>query len=311
MTKLLVSSAALALVFAVPAVATAQTAPSSGGGSPCPPGSWFCGETSRSQRSVAQPAQAGQAGQPGAALQPLPDPDDEAPPSSPPPRPRHPSRPPPPPVVYEAPPPPLVVRPEAPPPYEYAPPRASAYPGRLHEWGLNLHLQGAMIGHGAAQNAGLGGAGLGLRYKPTPYVGIESDLDFLGGTGYAGDDRHETALSFVGLFFLNPKSRAQIYGLAGFGWSWAHSACDETTGAACPGGQSIDAQYTYFGGQFGGGLEVRLARALAFNLDLRGFVRSRTDQLAQQTPEFGPDAQGRKTNTSGGGLLSGGMTLYF
>jgi hypothetical protein len=205
----------------------------------------------------------------------------------------------------------MVVRPEAPPPYEYAPPRRSVYPGPPHEWGLNLHLQGAAIGHGSSGDAGLGGAGLGLRFKPSRYFGIESDLDFLGGHGYVGDDRHETGLTFNGLLFLNPKSRAQLYLLAGFGWSWAHSVCDVGTGAACPGGQSVDANYTYFGGQIGAGLEVRLTRAVAFNVDLRGFVRSRTDQLAQVQPEFGPDGQGRTTNTSGGGLFTGGMTLYF
>jgi hypothetical protein len=73
----------------------------------------------------------------------------------------------------------------------------------------------------------------------------------------------------------------------------------------------VDTQYTYFGGQIGIGLEARVTRSVAFNVDLRGFMRSRTDQLAQQTPEFGPDAQGRTTNTSGGGLFTGGMTLYF
>jgi hypothetical protein len=184
------------------------------------------------------------------------------------------------------------------------------YPEPPREWGLNLHLQGAMIGHGSAGNAGLGGAGLGLRFKPSRYFGLESDLDFLGGTGYAGDDRHETGLSFNGILFLNPRSRAQLYLLAGFGWAWAHSVCDPNTGAACPGGQPLDANYTYFGGQAGVGLEIRLSRTVAFNLDVRGFVRSRTDELAQSTPEF-TNSQGQSTNSSGGGLVNGGMTIYF
>jgi opacity protein-like surface antigen len=307
MTKLLSSHAALALVLAIPAVAAAQTAPSSGGQSSCPPGSWFC-----AQPPQQQPAPAGQQVAP---LQPLPDPDDEEAPAPPvrraPPVTYEPAPRQPPPVVYQPPPPTMVVRPEAPPPYEYMPPHRSVYPTPPREWGLNLHLEGAMIGHGNAGDAGLGGAGLGLRFKPTRYFGIESDLDFLGGHGYGGDDRHETGLSFNGLLFLNPRSRAQLYLLAGFGWAWAHSVCDPSTGATCPGGLSVDAQYNYFGGQIGAGLEVRLTRSVAFNVDLRGFMRSRTDAIAQQTPEFGPDSQGRTTNTSGGGLLTGGMTLYF
>jgi len=73
-------------------------------------------------------------------------------------------------------------------------------------------------------------------------------------------------------------------------------------------GQTYD--YSYFGGQAGIGLELRLTRVLAFNIDFRGFIRSRTDQMAQQQPEF-TNSQGQQTNTSGGGLLTGGMTLYF
>jgi opacity protein-like surface antigen len=303
MAKFVLSSSALALVLAVPAVASAQSAPAQGSGT-CPPGSWFCSDAPQTQ-----PVPAGQAVQP--QLQPLPDPD--APPPPPPPRVRRlpgvtyaPAPQQPPVVVYQPPPPVMVVRPETPPPYEYAPPRPTRQMlGR--EWGLNLHLEGASIGGGTEHNAGMGGAGAGLRFKPNRYFGLETDLDWLGGHGYVGDIRHETALSFNALMFLNPKSRAQLYLLAGFGWSWANSQNDPNdTTATTP----YSNNYTYFGGQAGIGLEIRLTRVLALNVDLRGFVRSRTDQGAQYQPEF-TNAQGQTTNTSGGGLLTGGMTLYF
>ena len=84
---------------------------------------------------------------------------------------------------------------------------------------------------------------------------------------------------------------------------------------------SVDNHYDYFGGQVGAGLELRLGRVVAFNADIRGFIRGRTDALAQRQPEFDSPAgcssqanfpgQCRTTNTSGGGLLTGGMTLYF
>jgi hypothetical protein len=298
MAKLMISSSALALVLALPAVASAQSAPAAGDGS-CPPGSWFCASAPQDQ-----PVPAGQAVQ----VQPLPDPD-----APPPPRVRRvpgvtyappPGQPPV--VVYQPPPPVMAVRPEMPPPYEYAPPRrAPLSPGR--EWGLNLHLEGASIGSGTEHNAGLGGAGFGLRYKPNRYFGLETDLDFVGGHGYVGDVRHETALSFNGLFFLNPRSRAQIYLLAGFGWSWANSQSDPNDPSVS---QAYNSNYKYFGGQAGIGLELRLTRVLALNTDLRGIVRTRTDQLASSQPEF-TNAQGQTTNTSGGALLTGGMTLYF
>ena len=303
MAKFVLSSSALALVLAVPAVAAAQSVPAQGSGT-CPPGSWFCGEPSQQPASPAgQPVAPGQ-------LQALPDPD--APPP-PPPRVRRlpgvtyapaPSQPPV--VVYQPPPPVMVVRPETPPPYEYAPPRPS--PRMLgREWGLNLHLEGVSMGGGTEHNAGMGGAGAGLRFKPNRYFGLETDVDFLGGHGYVGDVRHETALSFNALMFLNPRSRAQVYLLAGFGWSWANSQSDPNDPTVT---NPFNQNYAYFGGQAGIGLELRLTRVLALNVDLRGFVRSRTDQGAQQVPEF-TNAQGQSTNTSGGGLLTGGMTLYF
>jgi hypothetical protein len=298
MTKFLVPSSALALVLAAPAIASAQSAPSAANSS-CPPGSWFC--------STPPSEQARPAGEP---LQTLPDPDEVTPAPAPPTR-RAPSvtyAPPssqPPVVVYQPPPPTVVVRTERPPPYEYGPPHRGDAISRGREWGLNLHLEGASIGHGTQGDASMGGVGAGLRFKPNRYVGLETDLDFVGGHGYVGDVRHETALTFNGLLFLNPQSRAQVYLLAGFGWSWAHSQSDPSSTDP-----SFDYNYTYFGGQAGIGLELRLTRVLAFNVDGRGFIRSRTDQLAQMQPEF-KNAQGQTTNTSGGGLLTGGMTLYF
>lgn len=305
MTKSLLSPTALVLVLAVPATAAAQSAPAGSSTSSCPPGSWFCAEAPQQQATPA--------GQP---LAPLPDADEPPPPPPPPPslrpppprarpRPPGPPGPPPPPppvVVYQPPAPAEMWRPEMPPPYEYAPTR----PGPIspaREWGLNLRIEGAMIGRGTAGDAGMGGAGAGLRYKPTRSFGFEADFDFLGGTDYQGDHRNETAFSLNGLVFLNPRSRAQIYLLAGFGWSAASVQTDSQSGPA-------NANYAYFGGQAGAGLELRLSRSLALNGDLRGFIRSRTDGAAQVQPEF-TDQYGRSTNTSAGALLTGGMTLYF
>lgn len=303
-------STVLAAAMAVPLTAAAQSSPA---GSSCPPGSWFCAEPPQEH-----PAPTGKLVQ---GMQPLPDPDaaapvgpangrseeddtDQAP--APPPRHRrhHPA--PPPVVVYEPPPPAVVVREEAPPPYEYPPPRPVMI-SRPHEWGLNLHLEGAAIGHGAG-NAGMGGGGLGVRFKPSRRFGIETDLDIAGGTDWQNDKRTETAFTFNGLLFLNPRSRAQVYLLAGFGWSGAHVTCPSgnCNGVAGP----VDARYTYFGGQLGAGLELRLARAIALDADVRGFLRGRVDGQAQAQPEF-VDQNGRATNTSAGALFTGGMTIYF
>jgi hypothetical protein len=149
----------------------------------------------------------------------------------------------------------------------------------------------------------MAGAGFGVRYKPNRRFGIETDLDFVGGTDYQGDSRSETAFTINGLFFLNPRSRAQVYLLAGFGWSGAHVTNDQSSNGS-------DLHYTYFGGQLGAGLELRLSRAIALNGDVRGFIRTRIDDQAASSPEF-VDQYGRTSNTSGGALFTGGMTIYF
>ncbi|MDP9151091.1 MAG: porin family protein [Myxococcota bacterium] len=303
MTKSVLSSTAFALVLATPLLAAGQQAP---GGASCPPGSWFCAEAPQQHASPA--------GKP-VPLEPLPEPDDAAVPPAPPPFTPHesPAKTPPPEVVYQPPPPVVVVRPEAPPLYEYEPMYHAPF-SRRREWGLNLHFEGATFGGGAHHDAGMGGAGAGLRFKPTRSFGLEADVDFLGGRDYQGQNRSETAFAMNALVFVNPQSRAQLYLLAGFGWSGAHVTSDGAFCASYGSCTSLDTHYTYFGGQFGGGLELRLSRVLAFNADVRGFIRGRTDSAAQAQPEFvGVDSFGnaRSTNTSGGALFTGGMTLYF
>jgi hypothetical protein len=285
MRKAAITTSILGLALAFPGVALAQTAATN-----CPPGSWFCAETN--QQPAAPP------GQPVQPLQPLP------PTGSPPPGVVYQQGAPPPVVIYQPPPPVVVyqgprVMPPPPPVYYYHP--RDTYP-RRNEWGLNLHIEGAMFGGGVAGNAGMGGAGFGLRYKPIPAIGIESNVDFLGGTDYNGFHRTETALTFNGLVFLNPRSRAQVYLLAGFGFSGAH-VDDSATGQAL--------NYSYFGGQAGIGLELRLTRHFALNSDIKGFIRGRTDDQASAHPEFVDPTTGQTTNTSAGVLLTAGATFYF
>jgi len=304
----LLFSSVLASTLAVAGVASAQQPP---GAAPqanphCPPGSWFCADT---QQQSAAPA-----GQP-VQLQPLPGPREAPPP--PPPGPPHTTyiygagAPPPPVVVYQ-PPPPVVVY-EAPryiqappPPVYYYQPRPQPL-ARRNEWGLNLHVEGAALGHSsyASHDSGMGGLGFGLRYKPVPGFGLEADLDFLGGRDYNGFRRDETAFTINAMVFLNPRSRAQFYLLGGFGWAGAH-VVDDSAGYAT---HAFD--YSYFGGQGGLGMEFRIGKHFALNLDALAFIRERIDAGADQSPEFTDPTTGQTSNTSAGALFRGGMTFYF
>jgi hypothetical protein len=246
----------------------------------CPPGSWFCADAEI------------KIGAPGA----------ETPP--PPPAPTTQPAPPPPVVIYTpapAPPPPPQYYPPPPPP---PPPPA---PRHQSEVGLNFHLVGAAFGATDTYkkgDTGAGGIGAALRFRPTPRFALEIALDAMRGKDANGFERSEVPLSFVGMLYLNPKSRAQVYLLGGFGFSSA--AVDVEDGY----GSKHRENYSYFGGLFGGGIEFRVGRKVALNFDVRGFVRGRTDDAARNHPEF-TAADGRTTNTSGGALFTGGLTFYF
>ncbi|MGZ3450766.1 MAG: outer membrane protein [Polyangiales bacterium] len=268
----------IALVATATVALTAATA--SADDPKCPPGSWFCADAEI------------KIGVPGA----------ETPP--PPPAPTTQPAPPPPVVIYTpapAPPPPPQYYPPTPPP---PPPPA---PRHQSEVGLNFHLVGAAYSANDTYTKGdTGGGGLGaaLRFRPTPRFALEIALDAIHGKDANGNNRSEVPLSFVGLLYLNPRSRAQVYLLGGFGFSSA--SVDVDTGN----GNTRKDNYSYFGGLFGGGIEFRVGRKVALNFDVRGFVRGRTDEAARQTPEFRA-ADGRTTNTSGGALFTGGLTFYF
>ena len=276
---------AMAAGLALSATAAAQPAQPANN---CPPGSWFC--------EGSQPQQPPPGTQP---LQPLPGTQPQGPPVV-----YQPAPAPPPVVVYQPAPPPVVVvqQPPAPKPtYVYTTTTRKVW---RPEWGVNLRVEGALFGANYQDDiAGIGGLGIGLRVRPSPWIAIQGDVDFLGGRDYNNYRRGETAFSVNAIFFVNPQSRVQLYLLAGLGGSIARVVDDQSS--------QYDRVYNwgYFGGQAGGGLEFRLAKAFALNVDLRGFMRGRTDSGTQ--PEFVNPQTGQTTNMSGGALITGGMTFYF
>jgi opacity protein-like surface antigen len=181
---------------------------------------------------------------------------------------------------------------------------------RFREWGVNLHVDIGLMGNDAlmSDDAGMNGMGGALRFRPIPHIAIEGSVDVLWGVDYNGFDRFEDALLVSGLFFANPRSAVQVYGLAGFGGG--HAYLD--SGVAADGFPVLrDERYTYLGMHVGFGVEARVTRHFAIGGDLIGFLRGRTDRNADENPEFiDPDTH-RTTNTSGGGLVRLGATFYW
>jgi hypothetical protein len=179
------------------------------------------------------------------------------------------------------------------------------------EWGFNLRLQTAIMGDDPkrAKDSGMGGLGFSFRYRPIPHFAFDAGLDFLGGTDWAGNERRETALLLNAMIFFNPKDKLQLYTLGGLGFSGARVNRQHMDSNGTD--REIHEEYGYFGGQLGVGLEWRIARKTALNLDVLGFIRGRTDEKARNQPEFTDDETGRRTNTSGGGLGRIGITFYW
>jgi hypothetical protein len=171
----------------------------------------------------------------------------------------------------------------------------------LSPWSVNLRLEGAVLGQSRrrAGDSGLGGLGASLRYEVTPVLTLDLGLDSILGTDYNGYDRNEFTASFSSLLYFNPDQLIRMYAILGL-----------NTTAARVSVEADDQSWGYFGAHAGLGLDFAVDRKVALNVDLIGFVRGRTDDRAAREPEF-TDAFGRVTNTSGGGLFRGGISLFW
>src|SRR5688572_12874593 len=150
----------------------------------CPDGDWFC--------------------------------DPAPPPTEPPPEPAAPPGPEPPPPPE--PPATLVPDPEPAPPIRLDVPNvqpAKRRRVRFREWGVNVHAALGLMGNDAAMSpdAGMNGFGVALRFRPIPHIAVEGSLELLWGTDYNGFDRFENAGLVNALFFANPRSAIQLYGV--------------------------------------------------------------------------------------------------
>ncbi len=181
--------------------------------------------------------------------------------------------------------------------------------GPYREWGFNLHLEAALLGNGPhrASNSGMAGLGFAFRYRPLPPLAFEAGVDLLTGTDYNGYSRSEAGLLLNTLVFFNPHDVVQLYGLGGLNFSGATVTVAPRSGE---GFSRYDEHYSYFGGQLGVGLEVRVTRRIALSGDLVGFIRARTDDHTD-VPEFTDPDTHRTTNTSGGGLIRIGASFYW
>lgn len=164
-------------------------------------------------------------------------------------------------------------------------------PARDRKVGLHFDVGGTL-----GPQVTMGGFNGAIRFRPKPHIGIDLGAGYFVGNDYQGFYRTEVPVTTNFLLFVNPQHKLQVYFLLGPGVSFGN--VDTFDGAR---------HMTYVGGQAGLGLELRLARAFALNLDARGVLRHRVDN--DPRPEFVDGTQ--STDTSGGALLTFGATFYF
>ena len=181
-------------------------------------------------------------------------------------------------------------------------------PRGFREWGLNLHLEGALLGHESerASNTGMGGLGVAFRYRLMPRLAFEAGVDLLTSDDRGDYRRREAALLLNALLYFNPRDVVQVYALGGFAFTGANV---RTTPRAAEMFRQREQHYSYFGGQLGLGVEVRVTRRFAVAGDVIGFLRGRTEPYWDDRSHYVDDYRDRIT--SGGGLLRAGVTFYW
>jgi hypothetical protein len=181
----------------------------------------------------------------------------------------------------------------------------------FREWGFNLHLVGALLDNRAERvdSTGLGGLGFGFRYRLLPRLAFEADVELLKSADQNGYTRSEGSVLLNALVFFNPRDVVQLYALGGLGLSRATASIGPRSDEAYF--KRYEEHYSYFGGQLGLGVEVRVSHRLAIAGDLLGFIRGRSDEHWAEAPEYIDRDHQRSSKTSGGGLLRAGVTFYW
>ncbi|HYP75435.1 MAG TPA: outer membrane beta-barrel protein [Polyangiaceae bacterium] len=192
---------------------------------------------------------------------------------------------------------------------EKEPPRKRQH-RRFREWGFNLHFEGALVADQPRADSGTGGLGFGFRYRALPALAFEVGLDFLRGPEHRGYWRSEAALLLNTLVFFNPRDVVQLYALGGLGFSrtgltYVRSSGDEVVV------RESDEHQSYFGGQLGLGLEVRVSHRVAIAGDVVGFIRGRTDDDWRDSGHFISGDPRRHSDSDSGALLRAGVTFYW
>jgi len=180
-------------------------------------------------------------------------------------------------------------------------------------FGLNLRLEGLGFENANGETTGMGGLGLSFRWRPAPAFALDLGVDVVGGSDYYDKDRIESGLSISGMLFFNPKSHFQIYALGGL--HLAHAEITEPGDYYTPyydgSGYDYYAPSTsrdYLGLHAGLGVEWRVGKHFGIDVDGIGLIRT---GINNDGDEFRNPTTGETTDTSAAGMLRAGVTFWW
>jgi hypothetical protein len=181
----------------------------------------------------------------------------------------------------------------------------SRKPKPKRRFGVNGHANFALLGNDpyADESASMQGAGVAFRFRPMKLIGIDTGVELIGGRDWHGNRRFESALLVHALLFVNPADRVELHILSGFGLSQAFVRDDTPSG-------TLNRRFAYFGWDLGFGLDWYVTKRVAIGVELLGLLRLRTNDR-NDDPEFVDPGTHRATNSSAGGLIRPGVTLYW
>lgn len=171
---------------------------------------------------------------------------------------------------------------------------------------LGIAIEASRSGSSLGFGPGVTGGYLGMHGRLGRRIALGFGLEQAYGDDPSGWKRYDIAWNLPKLYmYLNPGSKTQLYVTTGIDMRVSHF--DDGPNKPLPGGTPWGLMY--FGTFFGGGVEHRLDKSMAFRLELRGFMRGRASSKGPNDTPLDPEFND-KTTGARGAVASIGLVFF-
>lgn len=189
---------------------------------------------------------------------------------------------------------------------DYSSSSSDDYSHRRHKPEIGIALEASRSAQTLGFGPGMTGGYLGMHGRLGRRVALGFGIEQAYGDDPSGWKRYDIGWNLPKLYlYLNPNSRTQLYVTTGIDMRVSHF--DDAPGKPLPGGTPWG--FMYFGTFFGGGVEHRLDKSMAFRLELRGFMRGRASSKGPNDAPLDPELND-STQGSRGAVASIGLVFF-